>query len=752
MKAFAKLLPHPHCPCVLLPMLMLMVGAGVARADTIIASYEADETGLSVTPGWSDAGLTVSAVVGGVDGAPVATHGNRVLKLDFAGEDGKVEVRHQWNGVAYDLAGVLELRVDVYIATDDALPGLMGIWSPDWAPPDAWQIGLNPPAATNVWTTVSFDVSGREQVGLDEIRALVLEQMPGSDGVVYLDSLRLHGPQHVAPPRELAGVAFANRNELVWRPADDTTQSGFHVYRATMPNGPYTRITSAPLTTPGFTDLVGENPPVYFYRVTAIAGEYESAMTTFFPARFNGKSDVEMLDLVEHAAFRYFWEYAHPACGATREGYLHWDEIVATGGSGMGLMVMVVGAERGYITRTQAADRVRQVLAFFEDDTTRYHGAWAHWINGSTGETIPFSEFDDGGDLVETAYFAQGLLTVRQYFDGTGDVETEIRTRATRMYEDIDWDWYRRYPDSPWLYWHWSPNHEWEMNMPIGGYNETMITYIMAAASPTHGIPGYCYHDGWAGGYYANGGEFYGYKEWVGPDLGGPLFFTHYSAMGFDPRYVRDNFCNYFDNARNISLIHQAYCADNPNDFAGYNKFLWGLTASSSPPPWYYWFHCPTNDNGTIAPTCALSATPYTPRESIATMRYLYDTHGAGLWGPYGFLDALNPTENWYSGNYIAIDQGPIVVMIENYRSQLCWDLFMSNPEIKPALLAMGWTYDGDLTLDHNVNLQDFLAYGHCLGGPGHVWSGGCLRADLDDDQDGDMRDFARFQAAFMGP
>jgi len=223
---------------------------------------------------------------------------------------------------------------------------------------------------------------------------------------------------------------------------------------------------------------------------------------------------------------------------------------------------------------------------------------------------------------------------------------------------------------------------------------EAMMVYLLAIASPTHPVPAALYENGWAGNAsYVNGKTFYGYKQWVGYDKGGPLFFTHYSFLGFDPRDKADQFCNYFDNNRNISLINRAYCADNPHNYSGYSALAWGLTASDD--PWGYQAHSPTDDNGTITPTAAISAMPYVPEESIAALKHFYHEYGERLWGPFGFYDAFNINENWFADTYLAIDQGTIVPMIENYRSGLLWNYFMLNPEIQPMLEAVGFVPTG---------------------------------------------------------
>ncbi|MBD3174925.1 MAG: beta-glucosidase [Armatimonadia bacterium] len=403
------------------------------------------------------------------------------------------------------------------------------------------------------------------------------------------------------------------------------------------------------------------------------------------------QSGDELRQSVQEATFRYFWHGGHPVSGMAREGIGTWhpDHLVATGATGMGLMAIVVGAERGFVSRSTAAERTLRILTFMGERADRFHGVWPHWLNGETGATIPFSDMDDGGDLVETALFIQGVLVARQYFDGEGDVEEEIRRRAARLWRAVEWDHHLR--DGV-LLWHWSPNHGFAMNHAIRGFNETQITYVLAVASPTHSVPPTTYETGWLSPWYDNGGDFYGIRLAVGPDLGGPMFWTHYSYLGFDPRGWTDGHADYFEHGRHVARIHRAYAADNPLGHEGYSDECWGLTASLN--PWGYAAHEPgtDRDNGTIAPTAALSSMPYTPEASMAALRHFYHDHGQRLWGPFGFRDAFNVGEDWYAPGYLGIDQAPIVVMIENHRSGLIWETFMSSPEIEPALLSMGWT------------------------------------------------------------
>ena len=485
---------------------------------------------------------------------------------------------------------------------------------------------------------------------------------------------------------EPAATGHDRRIDLVW----EGGQAGYHVYRSDNAEGPFERLTGQPWRLTVYSDFLGANGRTCHYRVTSLDPQaVESVPSKTVSARSYAMTDDQLLTSVQEATLRYFRDYAHPVSGLARER-LGSGDTCTSGGTGFGMMAILVGVERGFVTRQDAADQLLKMVRFLETRATRYHGAWPHWLNGATGETIPFSRYDDGGDLVETAYLIQGMLTVRQYFDRDDPAERELRETIARLWEQVEWDWYLREPGGKQLFWHWSPRHEWKMNHRIGGhFNECMITYLLALASPTHPIASACYYEGWAGGECANGNTYYGHKLWVGWPMGGPLFFTHYSFLGFDPRGKRDRFCNYFENNRNMTLINRAYCVTNPNHHKGYSGLCWGLTASDTPGG--YHAHDPRNDNGTITPTAALSSMPYTPAESMATLKHFYHTYGKRLWGPFGFKDAFNLDKDWFAESYLAIDQGPIVVMIENHRTGLCWRLFMSNPEIAPMLDKIGW-------------------------------------------------------------
>lgn len=398
--------------------------------------------------------------------------------------------------------------------------------------------------------------------------------------------------------------------------------------------------------------------------------------------KFPTLTDDDLLTQVQQQTLKYFYDFGHPDCGMARERDTSGD-IVTTGGSGFGIMGMVVGIERGFISRANGITRFNQIVTFLET-ADRFHGAWSHWMNGTTGHVVPFAPNDNGADIVETSYMIQGLLTVRQYLTASDTAGNNLINRITALYDDVEWDWFRRGGQNV-LYWNWSPQFDWAVNVPVRGYNETLITYLMAAGSSTHSIPVEVYQQGWAqSGTIVNGKSFYGHQLLLGEDYGGPLFFTQYSFLGFNPN-VSDSYMNvdYWTQNVNQSLINHDYCVGNPQKYVGYSDQAWGLTASDN--PWGYGAQSPTNDNGTISPTAAISSIPYTPSESINAIKYFYYTLGDRLWGPYGFYDAYNVTEGWVATSTLAIDQGPIIVMIENYRTQLLWTLFMSAPEVQAA-------------------------------------------------------------------
>lgn len=405
--------------------------------------------------------------------------------------------------------------------------------------------------------------------------------------------------------------------------------------------------------------------------------------------KFPRISDEELLTLVQRQTFKYFYDFGHPVSGLARERNTS-GNTVTSGGSGFGIMALVTGVHRNFITRAEGLARMQKIVAFLKDKAVRFHGAYPHWIDGNTGAALPFSAKDNGGDLVETSLLMQGLITARQYFAGADAAETTLRNDITTLYNGVEWDWYRK-DNSNVLYWHWSPDYNWDANLPIRGWNESLITYVMAAASPAHSIPKSVYDNGWAqNGAMKNGNTYYGVQLPLGPANGGPLFFSHYSFLGINPMGLTDAYANYETQTRAHTLINYNYCVANPKGYAGYSADSWGLTASDIPNG--YTASSPANDRGVIAPTAALSSFPYTPVESMRALHFFYYKLGDKLFKEYGFADAFSLQEKWFASSTLAIDQGPVIVMIENHRSQLLWNLFMSAPEVKQGLLKLGFS------------------------------------------------------------
>lgn len=415
-------------------------------------------------------------------------------------------------------------------------------------------------------------------------------------------------------------------------------------------------------------------------------------------------SDDSLLTLVQHNTFQYFWEGAEPVSGLACER-IHLDgnypdndqSVITSGGSGFGVMAILVGIERGFITREQGFRHLRKSVDWLAK-ADRFHGAWAHWMYGETGKVKPFGLKDNGADLVETAYLMQGLLCVRQYFRDGNEAEKQLATDIDALWQGIDWSWFTNGGQDV-LYWHWSPDYGWEMNFAVEGYNECLIMYVLAASSPTYTVPAEVYTKGWArnGNIVTTTGGKYGYELTLrhngAEEYGGPLFWSHYSFLGLDPRGLKDQFADYWSHNVNHTLINRQWCIENPKGFKGYGENCWGLTASYSTR--FYFAHAPgeQHDVGVISPTAALSSFPYTPEYSMQAMKYFYHEIGDKIWGKYGFYDAFSQQDNWYPNHYLAIDQGPIVVMIENHRSGLLWNLFMSCPEVQAGLQKLGFTY-----------------------------------------------------------
>jgi hypothetical protein len=513
------------------------------------------------------------------------------------------------------------------------------------------------------------------------------------------------GAASLPAPENVSATGYDRHVEVRWDEVRDPALDRYVIYRAL--DGK--KFEPAGIQIPGtqrFTDFFGKAGVTAQYKVAAMDRHYrQSPLSEPAGASTRQLSDDELLTMLQEACFRYYWEGADPHSGMARENFPGDERIVATGASGFGIMALLAGTSREFITREQAVDRLTKIVSFLET-AQRNHGAWSHYMDGNTGKTMPvFGTFDNGGDLVETSFLMQGLLAARQYFHGPAEKEQSLYRRITQLWQSVEWDWYRETPESDFLYWHWSPQWAWQIHHPLIGFNEVMITYLLSMASPTHGVPADLYYSGWAGqsetaihyrggwsgaadgDHYRNGHSYYGIKLDVGVGTGGPLFFAHYSYMGFDPHSLHDRYTSsYFNNNRNLALISREYSIANPKHYPGYGPDAWGLTASDG--PMGYLPHAPdnANDDGTLTLTGALASFPYTPEASLAAFKHFYRDLGGELWDIYGPRDAFNPGQNWVSNIYMGLNQAPITVMIENYRTGLVWKQFMSNPEIGTML------------------------------------------------------------------
>ncbi len=551
----------------------------------------------------------------------------------------------------------------------------------------------------------SFDPSQLSSVlftqGLDD----------GQDHVLLIDDIRTCQKDETdagapSPPTEFQARSQDSHIDLSWNPSPSQDVLSYRIDRS--PDGKTFKPTSS--RSPRYrraVDHVGRTSGPMHYRLTAIDSHGNESEPAFCWAPPTHEfDDNALLDMIQEACFRYYWEGGNRESGMAVEILPGDGNLVALGASGFGIMATIVAVERGFISREEGRNRILQNVKFLRD-ADRFHGAWPHFLDGRNGNIWPyFGKYDNGGDLVETAFLVQALLAARQYFCQPSSDEQAIRDIITSLWETVEWDWYRKDPDSDFLYWHWSPDHAWHISHPLVGWNETMIVYLLAIASPTHPVPSQLYYSGWAGqsetavryrqnwsrttqgDHYANGNRYYDVKLDVGEGTGGELFFTQFSFLGFDPRGLRDKYTNYFDNNRNIALISRAYCIDNPRKFVGYGPHCWGRSAGIFSGGGKA---LPRDDNGTICCSAALGVFPYTPEESMACLKHFYRELGPQTFGAYGFHDGFNLTEGWCDEVYMGLNQAQIVVMIENYRSGLIWKSFMSNPEIQKMISLVGF-------------------------------------------------------------
>ncbi|WP_153798267.1 glucoamylase family protein [Foetidibacter luteolus] len=539
----------------------------------------------------------------------------------------------------------------------------------------------------------------------------IIFRQAGNDGQehkIYIDQVELLPADAIAKvlpvPVIVQAKAYEKHVDIAWKPVVQNGAKYVKLYRSG--NGKiFYPVAVQPTYFNSYADYTDTTGKKFFYRISLLDENYhESALSNMVSASTHPMSDSALLSMVQEANFRYYWDGAEPNSGLALEDIPGRSNMIAAGASGFGMMALIAGAERKFITREQLINRFDRITLFLEK-AEKFHGAFPHFIDGNTGKVVPFfGDNDNGGDLVETSFLMQGLLVARQYFNRNTKAEATIRQRINKVWNGVEWDWYRKEKDSKYLFWHWSPDKEWIINHNLIGWNETLITYFLAIASSTHGVPASMYYTGWAsqeekaqqyrsawgqtedGSHYTNGNTYFGIPLKVGVSNGGPLFFVHYSFMGLNPHTFSDAYTNYFGNNKNIALINYRYCVANPQNHNGYGPEAWGLTASDGPHNYAADEPVPHADKGKLTATGALASFPYTPAESMVALKNYYRNYGKFLWGNYGFKDAFSLDNNWCSEIFMGLNQAPVTVMIENYRSGLVWNLFMSAPEVQEAL------------------------------------------------------------------
>lgn len=544
-----------------------------------------------------------------------------------------------------------------------------------------------------------------------DVIGVVFSQQPGTDSkqyTIYIDDMQFLSSDSsislASIPIITGAKGYAKHCDISWKQVNDRNVHLVKIFRSE--NGKdYTNIGVQYPYINRYTDYTGETGKKYFYKISFVNESFDETKRSLpVTASTRYMNDEELITMVQEACFRYYWEAAERNSGLAKENIHGRQNMIASGASGFGIMALLVGTERKFITRKESVERFVTIVNFLDKAET-FHGAYPHFVDGPTGKAEPFfGTRDNGADLVETSFLMQGLLAARQYFSGKDANETLIRNKINKIWRKVEWSWFRQYPGSKFLYWHWSPDQGWIINHNLIGWNETMVTYLLAIASPTYGVPASMYYTGWAnqdstgqqyrqgwgqttdGSMYSNGKTYYGVKLDVGVSNGGPLFFTHYSYMGYDPRLINDKYTNYFKNNQNIARINYNYCIENPLHFKGYGDSAWGLTASDGPFSYAADEPVQQQDHAKITPTGAISSFPYLPAEAMKALKNYYFNYGKFLWGEYGFKDSFSPEMNWCSEIYMGLNQAPMVVMIENYRTGLIWKLFMSSPGIREGI------------------------------------------------------------------
>ena len=406
-----------------------------------------------------------------------------------------------------------------------------------------------------------------------------------------------------------------------------------------------------------------------------------------------------LLDTLQHTAFDYFWNEANPTNGLIKDRSTL-SSPCSIASLGFGLSAICIGIDHGWVSRDDGRARIRTALQTLWtkpqgnalSGTIGYKGLYYHFLDMPGA----LRTWDCELSTIDTALLFAGIIDAKQYFDTADPVDVEVRALADSIYYRADWEFMRNF--APSIYMGWKPGTGFSTFGQWIGYNEAMILFILALGSPTHPVPATTW-TAWTSGY--NWSTQYGQTYVIFP----PLFGHQYSHCWIDFRSIYDTYManrgiTYFENSRRATLAQRAYCIANPSGRVGYGANQWGLTASDGPTGYNARGAPPSqNDDGTISPTAVGGAVPFAPEVAIPALHHLYDTYGPQLFSTYGFRDAFNLTVNpdWYDTDYIGIDQGPIIVMIENYRTGKVWQRFMANPDIQRGLQRAGFHPTSDV-------------------------------------------------------
>lgn len=511
---------------------------------------------------------------------------------------------------------------------------------------------------------------------------------------ILLLAATVHTALAIAPPTGLVSRTGDRSIVLHWDKNSESNLSGYRVYRSLSSGGPFIAQSPTTLTSQGFCDLSASvvNGQTNFYQVTALTTTAQESLpsATLAAVPHTFASDDEFLDYVQQTSFDYFWYLANPTNGmvADRSTPTSPCSIAAVG---FGLTCIGIGIDHGWISRTQGVARVLTTLNTFlngpqgtnASGTIGYKGWFYHFLDMNTALRSPASELSS----IDTALLLAGILHAKQYFDGTNTDEISIRTKADAIFNRVDWNWMAQGTNV--ISMGWFPSGSFIANNWIG-YNEGMILYILGLGAATNPLPASAWSR-WTSGYaWATN---YGQAFVTFP----PLFGHQYSHCWIDFRHNADAYMNsknstYFQNSRRATLAQRSYCIANPLNRVGYSSNVWGLTACDGPSGYGTHGAPPAeNDDGTIAPTAAGGSMAFAPEYALPALRHFYTQFRFRIWTAYGFRDAFNLGAQWYASDTLGIDQGPIVVMIENYRTQRVWRRFMQNEEVQRGLQRAGF-------------------------------------------------------------